>query len=91
MAIHANSTAAPGSRRADAPGPISSRITVETRQVYGMTRVYPVCAMAKRLAAVAGTKTLTDHALDEIRKLGFDIVDRTSIGAQLARMLTTAA
>ena len=90
MAIHANSTAAPASRRASDAGPIPPRITVETRNVYGVPKVYPVCKLAKQLATVAGTKTLTYHALDEIQAMGFEIVDRAVLGAKLARMLTAA-
>ena len=67
------------------------RIIVETRNVYGTAKTYPVCARARQFAALAGTKTLTDHALEEIRGLGFLVIDRTGIAAQVARSLTAAA
>jgi hypothetical protein len=48
-------------------------ITVEIKQVYGARTVYPVCAKAKLLAQIAGTKTLTFAALETIKELGYSI------------------
>lgn len=48
-------------------------ITVSYRDVYGVTKVYPVCERAKLFADLAGTKTLTDHALRTIQRLGYSI------------------
>ena len=48
-------------------------ITVKIRNVYGEERVYPVCEKAKIFARLAGTKTLTDHAIGLIKSLGYTI------------------
>ena len=48
-------------------------ITVRVTNNYGVTVVYPACEQSKLLAQLAGTRTLTRHALDTIRKLGYEI------------------
>lgn len=48
-------------------------ITVEIRDVYGIRTVYPACQTAKLFARLAGTKTLTSHAIDTIKQLGYSI------------------
>ena len=48
-------------------------ITVRVTNNYGVTVVYPACEQSKLLAQLAGTRTLTRHALDTIRKLGYSI------------------
>jgi hypothetical protein len=47
------------------------KIVVEVRDVYGNRAVYPVCEAARLFAALAGTKTLTHHALTVIERLGY--------------------
>jgi len=49
-------------------------IVVNVREVYGNRTVYPLCDTAKLFAALAGTKTLTHHALTLIERLGYSIV-----------------
>ena len=49
------------------------KIAVEVREVYGNRTVYPVCEKAKLFADLAGTKTLTHHAVIVIRQLGYTI------------------
>jgi hypothetical protein len=49
------------------------KFVVEVRDVYGNRTVYPVCEKAKLFADLAGTKTLTHHAVIVIRKLGYTI------------------
>ncbi len=49
------------------------KITVRIKSVYGIETVYPACEQAKLFARIAGTKTLTTHALRDIRSLGYDI------------------
>lgn len=51
-------------------------ITVTIKYVYGTITVYPACEKAFLLAALHGTKTLTDHAIDIIKKLGYTITVR---------------
>jgi hypothetical protein len=48
-------------------------ITVEIKNVYGNETIYPVCDRAKTFAAIAGTKTLTRHALSLIKGLGYTV------------------
>ena len=48
-------------------------ITVEVKNVYGIETVYPACDKAKLFARLAGTKTLTRHALRDIAALGYQI------------------
>ena len=48
-------------------------IIVKIRNIYGEDKIYPVCENAKLFAQIAGTKTLTDHALSRIKSLGYKI------------------
>jgi hypothetical protein len=48
-------------------------IQVEVRTVYGVDKVYPVCAAAECFAAIAGTTTLTVAVLQKILDLGYRI------------------
>ena len=51
------------------------QIQVITRNVYGNRVIYPHCDTAKHFARIAGTKTLTIAALQQIKNLGFEIVE----------------
>lgn len=48
-------------------------LRVRLREVYGRPTVYPVNPQAKLLAQLADTKTLTPHALNIARKMGFTV------------------
>ena len=48
-------------------------ITVSIRNVYGEQRIYPLNALATKLARLAGTKTLTRSTLEIARAMGFNI------------------
>lgn len=48
-------------------------ILIEVRDVYGVATCYPVNDQAKLLAQIAGTKTLTNHALALAERMGFQI------------------
>lgn len=48
-------------------------ITIEIRDVYGIRTIYPACDKARLLARLAGTKTITRHALETIKALGYQI------------------
>jgi hypothetical protein len=50
-------------------------IVVEVRDVYGIPKVYPVCAKARLFAEIAGSKTLTHATLTRVESLGYLIVD----------------
>ena len=54
-------------------------IKVSLRNVYGSGLVYPVCDNAKEFASIAGTKTLSESAIESIRRLGYsvDIIPQT--------------
>lgn len=49
------------------------KIQIEMKEVYGETKVYPVCEKAKLLARIAGTKTLTRPVLEDIERLGYQL------------------
>lgn len=49
------------------------KITVRVANNYGIQTVYPKCDQAKLFARIAGTKTLTTHALRDIQLLGYEI------------------
>lgn len=49
------------------------KITVRIKNVYGIETVYPACPAAELFARIAGTKTLTSHALRDIQALGYQI------------------
>lgn len=49
-------------------------LTVEIRQVYGISKAYPACANARIIADLAGTKTLSRQALGLAQALGFRVV-----------------
>jgi hypothetical protein len=48
-------------------------ITVRVAHNYGQRVVYPVCRAAILFAEIAGTKTLTDNTLRQIKGLGLTI------------------
>jgi hypothetical protein len=48
-------------------------ITVRITNNFGNRAVYPVCGTAKKLAALIGTKTFTDRAIEQIKDLGYSI------------------
>jgi hypothetical protein len=49
------------------------KITIRIERNYGIETAYPACQQAKLLAKLAGTKTLTHHALDTVAALGYEI------------------
>lgn len=49
------------------------KIEIQIRDVYGIRTIYPHCQTAKLLARLAGTKTITRHALETIRALGYTV------------------
>jgi hypothetical protein len=46
---------------------------------YGKWVYYPVCDSAKAFAAIAGTRTLTEPTLVQIKRLGYEI--KASVGS----------
>ena len=51
----------------------NQNITVEIKDVYGVSKVYPVCDEAKIFAAIAGTKTLRPEDIKHIQTLGYAV------------------
>lgn len=49
------------------------KIQIEMKEVYGETKVYPVCERAKLFARIAGTKTLTNEVLKDVERLGYQL------------------
>lgn len=49
------------------------KIEIEIRDVYGIRTIYPHCQTAKLLAKLAGIRTITRHALETIKQLGYSI------------------
>ena len=48
-------------------------IQVELRDVYGKQLIYPACDKSKAFAAIAGTKTLSQANLWQIKDLGYSV------------------
>lgn len=49
------------------------KIRVKVKNVYGNEMIYPVCEKGKLFCEISGTKTLTRHIIDKIKKLGYEI------------------
>lgn len=49
-------------------------IEVEMRDVYGVTKFYPVCEKACIFARIAGTTTLTRETIKLIKELDYAVV-----------------
>lgn len=47
---------------------------VEARDVYGVTKFYPVCEKACIFARIAGTTTLTKETIKLIKELDYAVV-----------------
>ena len=47
------------------------RLIIEVKNVYGVPRVYPVCAKSHSFARIAGLKTLSRVVLGVIKKMGY--------------------
>ena len=46
---------------------------VEKKNVFGNNLVYPICLQAKLLTALTGQKTLTQDAINIIKRLGYKL------------------
>lgn len=58
-------------------------IQIEIRNVFGNETVYPICAHAKFLAAMAGTRTLTVEKLRLIQANGYKVEVVSNVGRLL--------
>lgn len=48
-------------------------IIVEVRDVYGQSKIYPVCGEAQIFAEIAGTKTLLPKTIQLVKMLGYEV------------------
>ena len=48
-------------------------IIVTIKSVYGRELIYPSCSQARIFATIAGTDTLTDSAVRQIKLLGYRV------------------
>lgn len=62
-------------------------ITVTIKNVYGEDKVYPACENSRRFAEIAGTKTLTQHTIRQIKAMGI-AVGISDSQSNLERMIT---
>lgn len=53
---------------------MTQTIKIQIRSIYGNETIYPACPASLLFARIAGTKTLTNQALRDIRALGYEIV-----------------
>lgn len=52
----------------------NNTIIVKTKEVYGQTKIYPVCKISQGLTKLLGQKTLTEDNIRTIKNdLGFNI------------------
>ena len=51
----------------------NNTIMVEVRDVYGQSKIYPVCMEAQIFAEIAGTKTLLPQDIKRIQMLGYEV------------------
>lgn len=61
------------------------KMYVTAKSVYGETKIYPLCEVAKAYAEAIGTKTLTQHALKCAKRMGYEI--SLDAGVSIAVML----
>ena len=57
----------------------SKTLQVEFKNVYGTWKIYPVNDVAKIIAEIAGTKTLTEDTLKNAERLGFTVEEVTTL------------
>jgi len=63
------------------------KIIIRIEKNYGIETAYPACDQSRLLAKLAGTKTLTRHALDTIAVLGYSIEIEQSTPKNFAHLV----
>lgn len=61
---------------------MQNQLEVRVETVYGLPKVYPVNAQAKKLAELLGTKTFTPFQMKAAKELGFVFVPVASAAQQ---------
>ena len=51
------------------------KLIIKVKNVYGVPRVYPVCAKSQGFARIAGLKTLSPEVIEEIKKMGYKLTE----------------
>ena len=51
----------------------SMKLKVKIKNVYGTEKIYPVCDKSKIFANIAGTTTLTDSTIFNLKVLGYTL------------------
>lgn len=49
-------------------------VIIKIKSVYGQDKVYPLCETGKAFARIAGTKTLTEQTIHEMKAIGVKFV-----------------
>ena len=52
---------------------LTKEILIEVRDVYGHEKYYPACDASKIFAKLTRTITLTPAAINDIKKLGYEV------------------
>jgi hypothetical protein len=52
---------------------LTKEIVIEVRDVYGHEKYYPACDASKIFAKLTRTITLTPAAINDIKKLGYEV------------------
>ena len=55
-------------------GKMMMQIEVKVKNVYGVQRIYPICANALLFCQLTKTETITSQSLDIIKTLGYRVV-----------------
>jgi len=55
-------------------GKMMMQIEVKVKNVYGVQRIYPICANALLFCQLTKTETITSQSLDIIKTLGYKVV-----------------
>jgi hypothetical protein len=63
---------------------LKGTIKVRTASNYGTQRIYPACGVALLLAQLAGTKTLTEAALQTLLTTGIEVQQQFTHGVCVA-------
>lgn len=50
---------------------MEKNVLVSIKSIYGEERIYPACKISTTFASIAGTKTLTDHTINQMKSLGY--------------------
>lgn len=58
---------------------MKDEIFIEIKQNYGNDAYYPICDTSKKLAQLAGTRTLTPDAIRIIKSMGIKVTVKSAV------------